>query len=429
MKLTSLLIGIIFLSLISQGQTTTQSPYSYYGLGDVNNRSFANQRSLGGAHSAASSPIMINTLNPATFGSLTYTTFAIDINLDFRSIASSTVTQPTNNTYFNNLAIAFPLGKRGGMAASLRQYTKMGYNIEIQQEDPNIGEYQFIYDGQGGINEFLFGFGYNVYQDTNTTIALGANFLYYFGFAETNRRTDNFDSDANALSSNIQRKTSINDVSFDMGLYIDHRFSRNLKIGLGGSYTPSRKLNAKQNSLTYTYRTVLGDEIPKDSTQVFDTKGKIAMPSSLNIGFAFYLGNSWKVFADYKTQKWSELEIFDNPQNLNDRVEYSVGIQNQPNADALAKYIQSVNYRVGFKYADTRLKVYGKDLTEYAVTAGLGLPIMKTKSKSSINLGIEFGTRGEKGTNLVEETFTNIFLGVSFNPHKFDTWFKKSKYN
>lgn len=415
--------------MLCQGQTTTQSPYSYYGIGDVNTRSFANQRSLGGAHTAAASPLMVNTLNPATFGNLTHTTFAVDINMDFRKIESSTVTQPTNNTYFNNLAIAFPLGKRGGMAASLRQFTKIGYNINIQQEDPDIGNYEFIYDGQGGINEFLFGAGYNVYQDTNTTISIGANFLYYFGFAETNRRTDNFDTDANALSSNIQRKTSVNDISFDFGLYADHRFSKNFKIGFGGSYTPSRKLKAKQSSLTYTYRKILGDEIPKDSTEVIDAQGTITMPSSLNIGLSFYLGKSWKVFTDYKTQKWSDLEVFNNPQNLNDRTEYSIGVENQPNADALAKYIQGVNYRVGFRYADTRLKVYGNDLTEYAITAGLGLPIMKTKSKSSINLGIEFGSRGEKGSNLVEETFTNIFLGVSFNPHKFDTWFKKSKYN
>jgi hypothetical protein len=62
------------------GQTTTESPYSFFGLGDVNSRAFSSQRSLGGAATAAASPTTVNLINPATLGSIRYTTFAVDFD-------------------------------------------------------------------------------------------------------------------------------------------------------------------------------------------------------------------------------------------------------------------------------------------------------------------------------------------------------------
>ena len=61
----------------SLAQTTTDSPYSFYGLGDINSRAFANQRSMGGAGTALAEDAYVNTLNPATLGSLRKTTFSV----------------------------------------------------------------------------------------------------------------------------------------------------------------------------------------------------------------------------------------------------------------------------------------------------------------------------------------------------------------
>ncbi len=414
---------------VAFAQTTTDSPYSFYGLGDINTRAFASQRSMASTGTAFTSEARVNILNPATHAGIQYTTFGVDYNLDTRSIQSATVTQKTNRGYFNNLAVAFPLGRRGGMSASLRQYTKVGYNIQANQTDPILGDYQFVYDGQGGINEFLFGAGYSILKDSVRTLNFGANFIYYFGFVKTNRRTTNFLDSPDALSSNIVNRSSVNDVAFDVGLYYDHQFTKDFKMSFGATYAPSLEINAKVNSESYSYRLSGGQEYVKDTVVFTEIKGKVKMPTTMNFGVGIYLGKSWTLLADYKYQDWSELTILGNNTDLNSRREFSIGIESTPNPDALAKFLQSIRYRAGYKFANTRLVVNSNNVSEYAVSAGLGIPVLKTKTKSSINIGIEFGQRGSKENGLIKENFTNFYLGISFNPHKFDTWFKPSKYN
>ncbi|MDA9938399.1 hypothetical protein N9D34_02145, partial [Salibacteraceae bacterium] len=83
----------------------------------------------------------------------------------------------------------------------------------------------------------------------------------------------------------------------------------------------------------------------------------------------------------------------------------------------------------GFKYENTRLNFGGTQLKSISGTAGLGIPIQKTKMLTTFNFGIEVGSRGQDGTTLVKENFTNLYIGLSMNPHKFDGWFRRSKYN
>lgn len=429
MRLSRLLVFcFLFYGTQSMGQTTTESPYSFYGLGDINSRAFANQKSMGGAGTAFASEALINTLNPATHASIEFVTFNVDYNLDLRTIESASVSQKTTKGYFNNLAVAFPVGSRAGFSMGLRQYTKIGYNIEANQTDPVLGDFQFVYDGQGGINEFLFGAGFKILTDTVKTLSFGANFIYYFGSAATNRRATNFLDAPDALSSNQVNRSIVRDVAYDLGLYYDHKVSKDFKFSAGVTYAPSVKLSGTVNTLAYNYRPASGDEIVKDTVTFSETKGEIKMPSSFNVGVGFYFGKSWTLLADYKVQDWSQLTILDKNQGLNTRSEFSIGIENTPNPDAVAKFLQSLSYRVGYRYTTTRLIVNSQNVNEYGINAGIGIPVLKTKTKSSVNIGIEFGNRGSKENGLIKENYTTLYLGISFNPFTKQKWFKPSKY-
>lgn len=432
MSRTKLLVSIsLFIGLSAWGQTT-DSPYSFYGLGDVNSRAFAAQRSTGSAGVAQAKELSINQLNSASYAEIQNTTFAVDMNWDFKTIRSDLVSQNTRRLYFNNLAIAFPVGVRGGISAGVRQFTKIGYNIQSTQTDPLLGKYEFQYDGNGGINEFNLGGAFSLIRDSNqtNTLSIGANLLYYFGFAETNRRTTNFEA-TDGMSSNQREKSSVNDFSFDLGLYYKRRIDTNLQIAVGVNYSPAAKINSKNTTFAYTYRDVAGDEAIKDTIQFSETKGSITMPSNLRIGLNVLLGNSWSIMADYNQQNWSELD-YNASQDLNDRQEYAVGVESIPDPDASSKYFKQVNYRAGFRYAQTRLNVNNYNINEYAMSAGIGLPVVNKKiganSKSYINIGIEFGQRGTRENGLVQENFTNLYFGISFIPTPNNKWFQKVEY-
>jgi hypothetical protein len=92
-------------------------------------------------------------------------------------------------------------------------------------------------------------------------------------------------------------------------------------------------------------------------------------------------------------------------------------------------YLSYVAYRVGFLYGKDYIKV-DKDLPVWGFTAGASFPMRKaayTNQYSMINLGLEFGQRGNK-QNLdlgVRESFFRFSVGLSLS----DLWFVKRKYD
>ena len=64
-----------------------------------------------------------------------------------------------------------------------------------------------------------------------------------------------------------------------------------------------------------------------------------------------------------------------------------------------------------------------KSIDDMSFTVGLGLPI--TGTFSSINIGFEMGKRGTTANGLIQQNYSNISVGLSFN----DKWFEKRKFN
>ena len=62
-------------------------------------------------------------------------------------------------------------------------------------------------------------------------------------------------------------------------------------------------------------------------------------------------------------------------------------------------------------------------LDEYTFTLGLGLPVKKTKSR--IDLSLEFGKYGTTTKGLIEERYIGFRLGFSLK----DVWFLQRKFN
>ena len=72
---------------------------------------------------------------------------------------------------------------------------------------------------------------------------------------------------------------------------------------------------------------------------------------------------------------------------------------------------------------DSYVKVGEYQLKDYGITFGVGLPI--GKSKSSLNIAFDFGTRGTKENNLVKENYGIITFSVTLH----DLWFYKRKFD
>ena len=77
---------------------------------------------------------------------------------------------------------------------------------------------------------------------------------------------------------------------------------------------------------------------------------------------------------------------------------------------------------MGIRYEMSYLVLRGHQLNEFGISIGTEFPIRK--SRTTISLTAEYGTRGTVDFGLLRESFINFSLGVSIN----EKWFYKRRY-
>ena len=102
-------------------------------------------------------------------------------------------------------------------------------------------------------------------------------------------------------------------------------------------------------------------------------------------------------------------------------------LKNNPQATTVARrfayriggFFQN-NYAAGMKKDEASP---AKELYSYGFSVGLGIPVRK--SRSLINVGLQFGQTGSLKRGQIRENFMRV--GVSFS--SLETWFVKPKYD
>jgi len=65
------------------------------------------------------------------------------------------------------------------------------------------------------------------------------------------------------------------------------------------------------------------------------------------------------------------------------------------------------------------------------MSVGVGIPLIGSgtldPTSSTINISAEFGQRGNVEPGLLQERFTNIVIGLTLTPGKWDKWFEKRR--
>ena len=100
----------------------------------------------------------------------------------------------------------------------------------------------------------------------------------------------------------------------------------------------------------------------------------------------------------------------------------------------IRNYLKRWSYRVGFRYGTYYQTFEGKTLSQYAVTAGFGMPV-RFLGRSSIDFGVEFGQRGNdsplridnRQIGLVRQRYVKFSLGLTLFGE--DSWFVRYKYD
>lgn len=488
-------IWLLLAGIPVSAQILTSSPYSRYGIGEINTQSFSAINAMGGSVAAfqpdTAAPFFINIANPASLSGLRLSVFELGGQAQFSRISSASASANKRNINFSYGSLGFPLRRFGGAAFGIMPYSTVGYKITSYTQDINVGQLKYVYNGDGGFNKAFLASGVipfrkqlpdffnsllydslvrhhqyaklarkKVWKQLISELAIGASANYIFG--TTNQTTDVILPGSTTYYNTRRRRTAhISDVSFNTGIQtsftIDHAKQRvttvykdsltgvttskdtivrrtlkqRVRIAFGAYANLPRILSATQSTLIYNYSLDgFGNEQPTDtSLNSINTGGSIRVPLEVGAGFSVKKGERFTFLADAAITKWSDFRYFNSDYAFQNSHRVSVGINYVPNklAYGTANYIKRAQYRMGFTYSDGFLDLKNSRINNYAITAGLGLPvgIGRFDDIAVVNISAQFGTMGTTTNSLLKENYIRMIIGFTFNKR----WFIKYKYD
>jgi hypothetical protein len=403
-----------FFTLMSNAQSGTASPYSFFGIGESRFKGNLENRSMAGL-SVEQDSLHINILNPASFASVRFTTFTIGGNYTSTSLKTETKSEKAQRTSLDYLAVALPLGKIG-VGFGLIPYTSVGYNIQSTSSAPDA--VNNVLKGTGGLNKAFFSLGYTVIPN----LVIGADVQYSFG--RINNTNLEYISGV-MIGSQQENKADLNGFTANFGVMYKYKIDKKLNLYSSLTYTPQSKLSSTntQTISTVNYNSNF-DVAIIDIASEKEIRTDLTIPEKLSIGFGIGESKKWLVGTQMTFQNVGKLsDEFNTADNVTygKFSSYSIGGHYVPNFNVFSKYYQKIVYRAGLKYTKTGTTINSVDIDEKAVTLGFGLPI--SGSFSNMNIGLEYGKRGTTTNSLIQENYLTLAMSFSLS----DKWFRQSR--
>lgn len=414
------------------------SPYTMYGIGELNTPGTLPTRSMGGVGVAMRNPGFINLLNPAAFSTVGQKTFLFDFGVEGQNyynsqkVEGATKKSAYNTFNFHDIALQFPLAKKVGAAFSLTPYSSVGYRTRGAAIDGQFGWTEYLYQGDGDVTEVKFGIGWEVFKN----FSIGAAAQYYWG--DINRTfvmTPTNIVDNTTIASTVGKDNySVSRLKGQFGVQWTPVVNNKRMLTLGATYDIGGDLKPQRSHTIY-----VGNN---SSASVVDDSRHIALslPRQVAAG-VFYRTPKISLGFDYVYQDWRSVNTAEETTASGYEVAYKntstlkLGVEYIPNFMDTRRFLNRWSYRAGLRYGDYNQTFGGKSLQQLAVTVGIGIPV-RFLSASAVDVGFEYGTRGRsgniaEGVGFIRQQYFKFSIGFSLfaSPNSQEYWFVRPKYD
>jgi len=409
----SFLITISGITLLAQNNTS--SPYSGFGIGELEMSSGGRNTAMGQTGIALRSNLFLNTSNPASLTAIDPQSFILDMGLNYKytKLENSSKSVNVKDGNLSWLQMAFPISKKLFGGISLNPKSSVGYSIYTTKTiEGTSTTYPSIYEGTGGLSEAAGMLAWKLSKN----ISMGAKTGFIWGnVAQTNEQSI-------AVSTSSYTLSQVDNVQYS-GTYFNLATQISLQLSPKSSiiFGSVAGLSSNLNSTTTTTITKTGTSSEVVSNNV-KSSGAMKLPLDIGIGISYLYDSKWVATFDYKRSDWQKAILKISSSKLCINNSFRTGLEFAPKNDPEITR-QVARYRLGYRYESGYLQIYNNQIHEQALTFGVGLPIRKDRSYA--NFSFELGTRGTKTDNLVQEKF--IKLNCSFN--LWDRWFIKRKFD
>ena len=400
----------------------TYTPYSLYGIGDIEKQGTSVNRGMGGIGVGVRDVRYINYLNPASITARDTLSFMFDFGGSQKNIFT---TDGKANSAFNtarmqNIIFTAPIHNKTAFIVGVTPFSNIGYKFRtIETNKELVSKYgNIVYEkyGTGTINQLFVGGAFNLTK----FLSLGAEMVYYFG--ALNRYSNVlFLTDASLRNINTGWDYDVKAMSGRFGAQLFFPLGKKVELAAGATYRMATKLKGEYTKYAYT-----GSSTNLD-TNSFVKYNTLAMeiPSEIAMGFSVRSKDKWMFGFDYIKQDWKPgavenmaIEGF-RPSAANS---FRLGVEFTPNMYDIRYYMKRVTYRFGAYYDQSYVNIGGNQVNAAGVTFGMSMPVFRWYN--AISWSLDLGQRGAIENGMIRERY--VQLNLNFNLH--DLWFIKKKY-
>ena len=422
-----ILFSVSFLHA-QDGAYNGYTPYSIYGVGDLQKPGTAFNAGMGGVGVATRNRRFINTMNPASVTARDTLSFMADFGLSGKAVSFRQNDLKSGNNTFNisDFVMSFPVYKSFSMMLGIMPYSNVGYDYSFIETDPdvigNTGNIGYAATGDGGLYQMYVAGGVDLWN----RLSVGAEAIYYFGdidkavnmvFSQSSYR--------NIVSGYVMQ---LRGTTGKIGLQYEQPLGK-VTMTLGATYKLSSKMKGYVTDYTYANLASQTDTL----THRVDTLGSrnLRFGDELGIGIALRSGDRWRFEVDYFRSGWKDSGL-DGHAGFADRgdavfsssVSSSIkaGFEITPNRSDIRYFYKRWTYRAGAYYDKEYYRLNGRTVTSYGLTLGMTVPVYM--GYNGISFALDVGQRGSVVDDMVRERYIGFNIGVNI----FDIWFRKHRY-
>ncbi len=428
----SVVMVLIFCGLSGYAQNNnTTSPFSRFGIGDLNHYSYGRTAAMGGASLGSRHNVQINSANPASYNANDSLSFVFDFGFDgtFSRYKSDRGRLTTDDVNFRYFSMSWPITKWVGAGMGIQPFSDMGYEVGFAEEVEGVGNVYHSYKGEGSTSKAFFGASVSPFKN----LSVGANLNYIFG--RLNQNTGVGFDDPNLFFISKTEGTRLRDFSVTYGLQYDFKLKKDEYLTLGVTFEKATDFTALYRLNSYKAISLSTGTLTDVIDSISEKKSVIKLPSSFGVGLSYNKLNKLEINMDYYFAGWNNSKttlipnstkdnfIAEKDPLLTNRSRISAGIEYIPEAFSIRSYLKRIKYRAGIHQENSYIKLNDRQIKEIGISFGAGIPL--PKSKSTANFAVEFGKKGTTKENLVKNNYAKLSLYLNL----YDYWFVKRKFD
>ena len=422
---------IIGVSVSAQeGAYGAYSPYSVFGLGELEKEGSAYNKSMGGTGIATRNKRFINYTNPAAVTARDTLAFMADFGLEQKNtLYRQGDLRSANNTFnIHNFVMSFPIYRSSAFMVGLTPFSDVGYDFSSVEERQDIigntGNITYDSRGTGSVYQLFVGAGVTFWK----RLSLGAEYLYYFGNIDRITRMDYMNTSYRSVRTGNELAVRASTGKF--GLQYEQKLGGNVSMIVGATY----RMSAKMNGYSTNYRYATQSSVVDTLTHRVDTLayGNLCFGDEIGVGISVKGGEKWHAEFNYLRSGWEKSgmdtapgfsAIGDSKFSTTTSQSYRLGFEFVPNRNDIRYYMKRCAYRAGVYYDQAYYKLDGNNINSMGITLGMTLPVFRWYN--GLTVGLDLGQKASTREGMIRERYAKIAVG--FNIH--DIWFQKPRYN